>query len=302
MVNSYKIKLCLLTRNRPEFAFKALDSLISQTHKCDIYVSDNSTNDDFKAIYEKGYNNLENLIYIKRNPSLPGIDHFNLLIQESKEYDFVLFFHDDDILNDNYVSEIVKSGKLDDNKIVAIGTNSTIIRDDCDTKLPILFSKKNLIIENKKKLVDHYFNLEFNGAVPFPSYLYRVSTLSKIKISKEKGGKHSDFFLLLNLLEFGELYWLCKPLMKYRIHQNNDSRSVSIQDRESLYRHLHLNKLVTKNIERDFKLMLDRELLHSNQLNKIHFFISLLKYAFNNTLSLRIFKILYKRINRYKFY
>ena len=172
---------------------------------------------------------------------------------------------------------------------------------DVKTKKPIIYTKSNITIDSKLKLVNHYFNLEFSGSAPFPGYLYRVKSLLNVKLDKENGGKYSDLSFLLKLLEYGRIQWLCKPLMFYRLHNNNDSNSFAKKDRELLMRHLKINNLLTYNIENDLKLILLKEKKKHFQITNFEFYLNALKYLFINILVLRIFKLISARINRMKF-
>ena len=292
----------MLTYNRPQYAKLALDSLINQGgNNYEIYISDNSTDSQFQDIYIQYYRYRPNIRYVFRHSNFTAIQHFNILVEESINFDFVMFFHYDDILSPDYLSEILNSNFLSDENVVAIGINAFQMLGDVKTKKPIIYTKSNITIDSKLKLVNHYFNLEFSGSAPFPGYLYRVKSLLNVKLDKENGGKYSDLSFLLKLLEYGRIQWLCKPLMFYRLHNNNDSNSFAKKDRELLMRHLKINNLLTYNIENDLKLILLKEKKKHFQITNFEFYLNALKYLFINILVLRIFKLISARINRMKF-
>jgi len=291
MIKSYKIRLCLLTYNRPFLAKIALNSLIYQTYKCEILISDNSTNNEFEEVYKKEFLQIQNLSYVRRKPSLEGIEHFNSLIKDSVNFDFVMFFHDDDILETNYLREIINTNKLSDENIAAIGTNATILKGNKVTKRKIFLSNKNKLITTKKELVNQYFNYEYNGAVPFPSYLYRVTSINKHLLMKKQGGKYSDIVFLLKLLDDGFIYWLHQPLMKYRIHSSNDSKSASVEDRNSLRTYISSENLFDKNLLLDYDFIVNKDLYNCNKIDKLEHFKNVTKFIITNFKNLRIFKI-----------
>lgn len=296
---NYKIRLCLQTHNRPQYAILALDSLINQlNNKHEIYISDNSSNSDFYNIFIEKYSNIPNIKYVFRQSNLTAIQHFNKLIEESSNFDFVMFFHDDDILFPNYLDYILKSKFLSDVNVAAIGINAFKMLGNVKTKKPIIFTKSNITINSKLKLVDHYFNLEYSGAAPFPGYLYRVKSILNFNLQKDDGGKYSDLSFLIRLLEFGNIEWLCEPLMYYRLHNNNDSNFIVNEDRLALREYLKKYKLLTKNTESDYDMTINYEKLKFHQIKTYVFFCFVLKFLIFNIINLRIHKIIFARIKK----
>lgn len=294
-----KIQICLVTHNRPEYATIALTSILNQSFKnFDILVSDNSSNNDFKKIINKNFTSHYNLKYVFREPSLSAIEHLNTLINESTEYDFVVFFHDDDILEPFYLDEIIKNVNLNKNNFVAIGTNAKIIKNNKITSKVIWDSKKKLIINSKFQLVNQYFNLEYNGTVPFPSYFYRVSSLLGNKFDKSQGGKYCDLIFLINLLNKGNLLWLSEPLMQYRIHSDNDSNFLNISDRKLLMTVLKNQDLVSKSLQIDYYFIIIKELYSKKKISSTNYLLFILKYVLLNIKNKRFFKILYTQLEK----
>jgi glycosyltransferase involved in cell wall biosynthesis len=287
-----KIKLVLATRNRPNYALLALESILNQTYQnFDILISDNSTNEDFKNIYYKKYNGISNLKYIFRGNDLAGIEHFNQLIEECQNCDFIMFFHDDDILENNYMQEIINSGKIYDNNISAIAVNAKIMYNDNKTKKLIFNSINDIIINTKLDLINHYFNIEYPGAAPFPGYIYRSKFLTGMTMKNGIAGKHNDLIFLLQLLDKGKFYWINKPLMNYRIHKNNDSNTISIDDRNGLFNYLNNYNLITKNTLLDFKMMFNKELYKNKKINIITYIDTIIKYILTNLFYNRLYII-----------
>ncbi len=295
----YKIRLCLQTYNRPQYAKIALDSLINQiNYGHEIYISDNSTNSHFHNIFIKDYCNIPNIKYVFRQRSLTAIQHFNKLIEESSDFDFVMFFHDDDILSPNYLEYILNSRFLSDDKVAAIGINAFKMLGNVKTKKPIIYTKSNITINSKLKLVDQYFNLEYCGAAPFPGYLYRVKSILNVNLQKEDGGKYSDLSFLIKLLEFGNIQWLSEPLMFSRLHRNNDSKFIVNEDRLTLREYLNKYKLLSKNTAIDFDMIINYEKLKFHQIKTHLFYYYATMYLIFNVINLRIHKIIFARIKK----
>ena len=135
----------MLTYNRPQYAKLALDSLINQGgNNYEIYISDNSTDSQFQDIYIQYYRYRPNIRYVFRHSNFTAIQHFNILVEESINFDFVMFFHDDDILAPDYLSEILNSNFLSDENVVAIGINAFQMLGDVKTKKPIIPSSDKI--------------------------------------------------------------------------------------------------------------------------------------------------------------
>ena len=299
MSNNYKIRLCLQTYNRPQYAKIALDSLINQlNNKYEIYISDNSTNSDFHNIFIKKYSNLPNIKYVFRQSNLTAIQHFNKLIEESSNFDFVMFFHDDDILFPNYIDYILNTKFLSDPNVAAIGVNAFKMLGNARTKKPIIYTKSNITINSKLKLVNQYFNLEYNGAAPFPGYLYRVKSILSVNLQKEDGGKYSDLSFLIKLLEFGNIEWLSEPLMFYRLHNNNDSKFIVNEDREALWKYLIKYKLLAKNTASDYEMTIKFEKFKFNQIKTYIFYSYVIKFLIFNIINLILHKIIFELIKK----
>ena len=84
------------------------------------------------------------------------------------------------------------------------------------------------------------------GNAPYPSYIYRTKYLKKAFLKIPIKGKHSDVAMLSSLLSFGEILWLEKTLMYYRVHDSNDSAIESIPDRIKL-----MNFMKKKDLDRN---------------------------------------------------
>jgi len=294
----HKIRLCLLTHNRPNYAKIALDSLVSNNLNCncEIYVSDNSIEPSFSESLQNKYNNQAIIKFKYRNQVLNALDHMNLVINESLNFDFILLFHDDDILYSNYLEKILNLGVLNDKSFSAFAINANLIYNNKESKNKITHYKNNVIIKTSQDLIDAYFCLDSNGAPPFPGYLYRVSAIKNLELKNIDGGKHSDFSFLVDLLKYGNFFWYNEVLMSYRIHEKSGSNSFSIVDRNLQYNFLLNLKLNNKNAINDFNLIFLTEKLKNQHVNMLFYVFHLLKYLIINILNLRIFRIIYKRI------
>lgn len=235
MRNHEMIQVFVLTYNRPRMVVNTIKSILAQTYsELQIVVSDNSTNDETKMLIQEKFNDNPRIIYRKRFPSIPPIDHFNKVLSEvSAEY--FMLFHDDDTMHPQML-QVLYEQIVDDETVAAVGANAKVIQQGKSKKL---FRKKNAdstYIDNRSELVEHYFGQ--HGCVPFPSYIYRRDKLDGVHMEIEKGGKYCDVSFLMSVCDRGKIIWLNAPLMDYYIHKGQDSKSDVFSDRLKLIGHI----------------------------------------------------------------
>lgn len=297
--SKYTFRLCLLVHNRFELAKLSLSSLLNQSYTdYEVYVSDNSDDLLFSNYVNRNLNEYPNLKYIYRNKNLPGIQHINTVFDESMDYDFIMIFHDDDILHYDFLENIINLVEIDDNNLAAIAVNSYVINDKLSSNQKITYYIQNRKVYSKRDLVDSYFCYDSKGVPPFPGYLYKTSKLKNIRVHKEKGGKHSDLTFLTDILENGYFLWLTKPLMSYRIHMYNDSNTYSEKDRKSLYTYLNNNHLLSKNAKTDFSLLILTEKYNNKLISKYYYYFSLFKFFLRSIFEMRFYQIINVKIKK----
>lgn len=108
-----KIQVYIITYNRPDTLVKAIDSVLQQTYpNVELVVSDNSSNGET-------YNVLSSTLawghykYIRRNPSVSGVEHLRVALSEA-ETDYFIVFHDDDEMFPGMVEELYKAISAND--------------------------------------------------------------------------------------------------------------------------------------------------------------------------------------------
>jgi GT2 family glycosyltransferase len=217
----------ILCHNRPEDACHAIRSALAQTdHNYTLIVSDNSSNDEVELMVEQNFPDIQ---YVRRQPVLRALEHFNCCIAETSAKYFCLF-HDDDLMSSEFVQEI-HSAIATFPDAIAIGSNARIeVLGKPQSKLSFLSRHDYEVITSPKNLATRYFGRHQSGIAPFPSYVYRKDKISKLKFSSHEG-KYSDVTWLLRVAALGQIIWITKPLMTYRIHGGNDGLVESRRDR-----------------------------------------------------------------------
>jgi Glycosyltransferases involved in cell wall biogenesis len=241
MMSDPKIQIYIMTYNRPDTISAAIKSVLSQTYQnIELIVSDNSTNDDtFNLLSEltlpKKYK------YIRRIPPVSGVDHINTIIGEVQS-DYFMIFHDDDEMLPNMVEELYKTVSVEKN-CSAVASNAIILKRG---KKSLYFHEKNIKVQNGMELLRLYNS---DQMAPFPSYMYRRSSLNGIRLDyNHKGGKYCDVSFLFDIANTGIIIYVGRPLMIYNIHPGQDSGSFDyikhVQLTNYLLRHIDNRRII----------------------------------------------------------
>jgi hypothetical protein len=175
----------------------------------------------------ENYERYPNVTIVRRNPSLPALQHFNTIMSECTKFDYAMMFHDDDILMPGALSKMV-SALESNSELSAVSCNAYKILDNVHTKE--LFNpnlKVPTMVSLQKELINRYIFKKLSHT-PFPSYIYRTKLLAGAGLNPADGGKYSDVSFLVNLIARGAFYWLPEPLMEYRLHSANDSAQLDL--------------------------------------------------------------------------
>ena len=229
-----KIQVFIITYNRPVQVLKSIESVLNQTYQnIELIVSDNSTNFETKNVLEK--KNYPNLIYIKRKIVYDPIEHLNCVLKEVTAKYFMIF-HDDDTMFVNMVESLV--GEIKKNSFaIAVCASAFLNKNGRSVKNnPYNKIKNNLIISSKEMVVDQYFKK--SSLAPFPSYLYKKEVAENLQFEYDHGGNHCDMAFIMDITNFGSIYWLDKPLMTYFNHQGQGTKTHLFKDKIKLINYI----------------------------------------------------------------
>ena len=227
------VQIYILSRDRADFCREAVQSAVDQCYlNYEIIISDNSECEDVSEMLCREFPHIR---VIRRKPTLSGFDHFNKVIEDSNA-PLIVLFHDDDILERNYLSKMVSIMK-DYPEISAAGCNANIIRVERLTSESFMGDFSGVKLLNcPNDLVDPYFSLSLSAPAPLPGYMYRTKYIKNLRFDISKGGKHADASFLASILKNRGIIWTSEKLIRYRSHSNNWSVNESIADRISLLR------------------------------------------------------------------
>ena len=245
------IEIAILCRDRKDYFIESLESAINQDYKdgpFKIKISDNSLGDEIEILYKERYATNKNIEYIRRIPE--STENFRQVARESNA-EFIVIFHDDDVLCNNYLSQMMPIIK-NDMSISALACNSIHMSHSMARPFFIAnLENKAIILDNPKEFLERYLP-NSKGISSFPGYMYRTNCLVKTLKDKNDAGKHSDVTMLSDLFLGGHIVWTPEVLMLYRLHSSNDSNTNVIRDRVQLHRYMIKNGVEVQN--RNFKL------------------------------------------------
>lgn len=240
---SSSLQIILLSRDRPNYLREALQSALSQLgERIEVIVSDNSDSEDVSRMLAKEFPTVS---CIRRKPTLSFIEHVGAVI-DSATADLLVMFHDDDVMLEGYVRKLRNS--LDaDPTLAAVCCDAIIMRKGQSSKERFGISRRtDLRIHRQEELLREYFTLSLKGPAPFPGYMYRRVFIQGLYLDPSQGGKYSDVSFLLKVLQRGSFIWFNEPLIKYRIHSQNESGSEAVGQRLRLLRYIYTTSNINK--------------------------------------------------------
>jgi cellulose synthase/poly-beta-1,6-N-acetylglucosamine synthase-like glycosyltransferase len=229
------LQIFILSRDRVNLLEETLDSILVQDYSevdIEIVISDNSETDLVKNLLSD-YSLINNKIkYIRRFPSLRHDLHFQTIIDECSA-DYLVMFHDDDIMHPNYVRTMCPI--LTDSNIVALGCNAYLFSAKLLNNLRKMHNFKSLkIFDNQKDFLECYL-IGNGGVAPYSGYMYKTEFIKKIQANIFF---HGDVINLSSLLDFGSIGVLPEALMYYRVHSGGSSRNENILGRKKLLNYM----------------------------------------------------------------
>lgn len=239
---SKTLTIVLTTYNRPNFLYESINSILNQTFKdFDLVILDNGSTNETRSVIDS-FNDTR--ISCFRNQT-NDLVYVNNAFKYTKN-DFLMIFHDDDIMEPTMLEEMIKIIK-GDKDINTISCSINLINSDSKNLNKIRPRIINDKVWTKNGFIRQYL---FSGdIIPCPSTIFRSSIINKYDLKYDwKVGPAVDLFLFfrINLIR-GKMILLKKPLLNYRIHVNQGSEQKRIelefQVRQYIYTLLQENNL-----------------------------------------------------------
>lgn len=224
-----KLTVFLLSRDRPDYARIAINSILSQSIKdFEFIISDNSTDFRLRTVISEEF---PTVAYVSRHPGVSLEKHYELVKAETTTPYFVAF-HDDDEMDPKYVERILLEFERNP-QIGAIGTNGVVIDE---SGYPIgnesFFGSDDpfLKISSAECVINRYLSSGFGGVAPFSSYAYRTESLQGISIYQGIARNYFDAIFLSILASRHGIGWINLPLVRVRYHDKRISSKCGVSD------------------------------------------------------------------------
>jgi len=295
------ITLGVLSYNRPDFLYEAVESALNQSVKpARIVIFDNGSRpnikDAVKSLLARGvqWNGVEENI----NPK----HIYEKAFAECKTK-YIMFLHDDDRLHPNFLE---KQFEVLENHppLAGLSCNGALIDVEGRSLRNTISSyrQKNISTHIYRHAGQAALRYASNSCIPFSPTIYQVKILQNITLP-EGYGKCGDAVLLCEMANYGGIGYNTLPLYDCRIHPNQDSNgfpldqiqkledyffslpAVSKADKKLLDR-LLIQRHTARNTKRAIQLLLEGKF---NQLPELFLDPRFKIYGFINELASRIF-------------
>lgn len=289
----------ILSNNRPQFLEQCIEYFIQNNYPREkIAISDNSSERFKFKIFKLAS---KHQIKLFQNTTMSLGEHFAYALNLC-DSDYVTFFHDDDLINLHY-SEYKKNVDFYFKKkeTISINFNGYHFETNKVAKFKNVlwkFSNQELKV-SKEKLIKKYLDNDEGGVAPWCGYTYNLG-LYKNKIIKiinniDLKDPYFDTYLILQMLDYGEIYWINLKAYLIRLHEGSISFN-TLNSYKSFINFVELNYPHIK--KKTVRMYRYRNLLvFLAKKNKFKFLsIKLATYLFFNSISLR--KLMLKKIFR----
>jgi glycosyltransferase involved in cell wall biosynthesis len=258
---SFRLTVFVLSRNRPEMACEAVESLLaSLTPATRLVVSDNSTDDRVRTELAKRHPAVE----VRRRDNVDAFRHMRINLAEA-DTEFVVLFHDDDLVDPAFCARMIE---LADRYPLAVAwaCNARILdvpRSEERAAFETDGRGEEIVLESPAALLARYVSRSPRGFALFPSYMYRTTVAHTVQPHVADGGKYSDVAWLMRLAGHGPIVWSSVPLITYRLHGENDGLRESLRDRLKLLAFLKRHGDLPRHLVDDWRFMIHKRCLRA---------------------------------------
>lgn len=240
----------IITYNRAEYLKQTIESVLNQTMtEFSLYVLDNCSNDNTNEIVSC-FSDCR-LHYIRHEKNIKASGNINYAINHCKE-DFMVIFHDDDIMLPDFLKREYEIISADDS-IDVVSCNAIYI--DEEGKPGIIAKKINKTeIYSSGQLLMQY--LKHGRSLIFPSIMYRTKFLQEHNIYLlPEVGPCADVVLYFNIEKMGgKIYELPDGLIQYRFHKGQDTERYMFTMHETLFKYMFSDEYFLKKINNNNKI------------------------------------------------
>ena len=214
------VTIFVLTYNRPDFLAQCLESIRNQTFRdFRVVVLDNASEKDNVPLIEQ-FHDLE-LEYVRHPRNLLATGNFRIAWSQAGDSKYLMIFHDDDVMHPRLIEEDVAVLETDE-QLAWVASSYTTFEGQPPSFHPVQVTKHRIFdySEIAREII--------RGVMfCFSSVLYRASLTPTVDYDDlvSRHSIYADRPLLLRLAAQGKCALIDEPLVLYRQHPNQDSKT-----------------------------------------------------------------------------
>jgi glycosyltransferase involved in cell wall biosynthesis len=229
--------------NQPELLDDCLKSISGQTFtEFEILIFDDFSVSDYSKVLAE-YHHL-NIKYIRNSQNLGAIGNMMNALYYPCNTKYLIVFHEDDLMHPFFLEYNLQVFNTN-SELVWVGSEMEFFSDHNAIEQDFFNAVKYKTYIESKSLV---FDLLAGTPLCFGSIIYQKELLKKAVFDIEKYGILGDRPLLLELAREKSCAIINLPLIKYRLHLDEDNRSKDLKENQLLnfyyyYKNFFDNKL-----------------------------------------------------------
>ena len=217
--NQQVVTVFMLTYNRAHYVMLAIEAVLKQTYEnFNLILLDNCSTDNTEEEIKKIKD--PRLMYIKRSSA--GGESNSQFAQNICITPYYIILHDDDIVEPEYLQEVVE--QMECNDYSAMSTGGIIIDEDGNKTRDYLPTAQERFVWKNGEYLTQYLRVKHIGMI-YPSVIYRKSFYENLDTCNlsEAGPAGDQATWFLTERNGGTLALYNKPLMRYRRHKKQES-------------------------------------------------------------------------------
>ena len=236
-----EVSFCITTYNRLTDLKKAVKSVLEQDGleniNYELLVSDDSTNDETERYINIVSSENKNIKYLK-NANKGQFNNLNNVSSHAK-YDWIVFLHDDDVLEKDYLSSVLLLEDKIINEGVDIVWGARNLIDKYDNKFNTLYSKnikqnESVIVDSKEFLHQMLARNDYTyeGRVIFPmvtGIMVKRELVLKVMFDNRFTVNADGLFLWKIFFHSTNSLYINTPVINYRWVENSERAKPSEQ-------------------------------------------------------------------------
>ena len=216
-----RIDIFILSHNRQDYILESIDSILQQTFfGYNLYVLDNCSTDNTINAVKVRYPEVK---VLTSSTNLSFLENFKRILEHTKA-DWVMAFHDDDLIHKDYLSRVFEL--IDKNRDISlVGSNFSGFKNLSIKELNReTVDSEFVIFENQSSFANFCMS---HNAIGFSSCIYKRESLGNILSDLNQYGKMLDRPLMIENCGTGCILVFKSYYLRYRVHPKQDSQDSS---------------------------------------------------------------------------